>query len=155
YRKAFAPRLGFAWNPDGVEDLVIRGGIGLYYNDLAQNGWVDAFTAVNTPSAFLPCVMPGDPGCLPGASAGGAGAVIDPHYPPPSSLDVTGGIQYAFNHNWTLTADYVHQQGVHTYRRYEYTAGFTLFSPLFAPDQQTQMDNVPNISVFKSDNRSS
>jgi hypothetical protein len=155
YRKGFAPRLGFAWNPDSIEDLVIRGGIGLYYNDLAQNGWVDAFAAVNTPSAFQPCVVPGDPGCLPGASAGGAGAIIDPHYRTPYSLDVSGGVQYAFNRNWTISGDFVHQQGVHTYRRYEYTAGFTLFSPLFAPDQQTQIDNVPNISVFKSDNRSS
>jgi hypothetical protein len=53
-----------------------------------------------------------------------------------------------------MSADYIHQTTMHTYRRYEYTAGYTLSSPLFAPDQQTQMDNVPNISVFKSDNRS-
>jgi len=155
YRKSFAPRLGIAWSPDRIEDLVVRAGIGLYYNDLAQNGWVDAFTAVNTPAAFLPCAAPGDPGCLPGASAGGAGAIIDPHYHTPYSLDVTGGVQYAFNPRWTLSGDFVHQEGVHTYRRYEYTAGFTLASPLFPQDQQSQMDNVPNISVFKSDNRSS
>ena len=55
YRKAFAPRLGIAYSPDQVEDLVIRAGIGLYYNDLAQNGWATAFKAVNTPSAFQPC----------------------------------------------------------------------------------------------------
>ncbi len=30
-----------------------------------------------------------------------------------------------------------------------------MFSPLFSPDPLIQMDNVPNISVFKSDNRSS
>ncbi len=154
YRHAFAPRLGIAWSPDNKEDLVIRAGIGLYYNDLAQNGWVDALTAVNTPSAFLPCVQPGDPGCLPGASAGGAGAIIDPNYHTPYTLDVSAGVQYAFNSNWTIGADYTHQTTMHTYRRYEYTAGFTLFSPLFPQDQQSQMDNVPNISVFKSDNRS-
>jgi hypothetical protein len=154
YRGAFAPRLGIAWSPDQVEDLVVRGGIGLYYNDLAQNGWVDAFTAVNTPSVFLPCTAPGDPGCLPGASAGGAGAIIDPNYHTPYTLDVNGGVQYAFKRNWTVSADYIHQTTMHTYRRYEYTSGFTLASPLFAPDQQTQMNNVPNISVFKSDNRS-
>ena len=43
----------------------------------------------------------------------------------------------------------------HAYQRYEYTAGYTLFSPLFPADQQSQMDNVPNLSVFKSDSRSS
>ncbi len=81
YHKAFAPRLGIAYSPDQIEDLVIRAGIGLYYNDLAQNGWATAFQAVNTPSAFLPCTKPGDPGCLPGAADGGAGVVIDPQLP--------------------------------------------------------------------------
>jgi Carboxypeptidase regulatory-like domain/TonB dependent receptor len=155
YRGAFAPRLGIAYNPDRIEDLVIRAGIGLYYNDLAQGGWAQAFQAVNTPSAFLPCNAPGDAGCLPGAANGGAGVVIDPNYHTPYSLTVSGGVQYLWHKNWTLSADYVHEQGVHGYRRYEYTAGTTLFSPLFAQDPDTQMANVPNLSVFKSDNTSS
>ncbi len=154
YRSAFAPRLGIAWSPDAVEDLVIRAGIGLYYNDLAQNGWVDAFTAVNTPSAFQPCSRPGDLGCLPGAADGGAGAIIDPNYHTPYTLNVSAGVQYALNSKWQMSADYIHQTTMHTYRRYEYTAGFTLSSPLFPQDPDSQMANVPNISVFKSDNRS-
>jgi hypothetical protein len=155
YRKAFAPRLGISYSPDNVEDLVLRAGIGMYYDDLAQNGWATAFQAVNTPSAFLPCTQPGDAGCLPGAANGGAGVVIDPNYHTPYSLHVSGGVQYLWHKNWTLSADYVHEQGVHGYRRYEYTAGYTLFSPLFPQDPATQMANVPNLSVFKSDNRSS
>lgn len=155
YRKAFAPRLGFAWNPDRIEDLVIRAGIGLYYNDLAQNGWVEAFQAVNTPSAFLPCTHVGDPGCLPGAGSGGTGSIINPNYHTPYALHVSAGVQYALNSKWTTSADFVLEQGMHGYRRYDYTAGYTLSSPLFAPDQATQIANVPNISVFASDNRSS
>lgn len=155
YRKAFAPRLGIAWNPDNIEDLVIRAGIGLYYNDLAQNGWVEAFNAVNTPSSFLPCVHPGDPGCLPGSGAGGAGSVISPNYHTPYAMHVTAGVQYALNRKWTTSADFVLEQGMHGYRRYNYTAGYTLSSPLFAPDQASQIANVPDISVFASDNRSS
>ena len=81
--------------------------------------------------------------------------MIDPHYHTPYALTVSGGVQYLWHKNWTLSADYVHEQGVHGYRRYEYTAGTTLFSPLFAQDPDTQMANVPNLSVFKSDNRSS
>jgi hypothetical protein len=46
YRKAFAPRLGIAYAQN--EHLVFRAGFGLYYNDLAQNGWVTAFQALNT-----------------------------------------------------------------------------------------------------------
>jgi Carboxypeptidase regulatory-like domain/TonB dependent receptor len=155
YRKAFAPRLGISYNPDRIEDLVIRAGIGLYYNDLAQNGWATAFQAVNTPSAFLPCTKPGDPGCLPGAANGGAGAVIDPNYHTPYALHVTGGVQYLWHKNWIMSADYVHEQGNHAYRRYNYTSGFTLSSPLFPADMASQQANVPNIAVFKSDNRSS
>ena len=155
YRKAFAPRLGIAYNPDQIEDLVIRAGIGMYYNDLAQNGWATAFQAVNTPSAFQPCNQPNDPGCLPGAANGGQGAVIDPNYHTPYALHVSGGIQYQWHKNWILSADYLHEQGVHGYRRYDYTSGYTLSSPLFPPDQASQQANVPNISLFKSDNRSS
>jgi Carboxypeptidase regulatory-like domain/TonB dependent receptor len=155
YRKAFAPRLGIAYNPDQIEDLVIRAGIGLYYNDLAQNGWATAFQAVNTPSAFQPCTTPGDPGCLPGSANGGTGQIIDPNYHTPYALHVSGGVQYQWHKNWIMSADYVHEQGVHGYRRYDYTAGYTLSSPLFAPDMASQQANVPDISVFKSDNRSS
>ena len=155
YRKAFAPRLGIAYNPDGIEDLVIRAGIGLYYNDLAQNGWATAFQAVNTPSAFQPCNQPGDAGCLPGAANGGAGQIIDPNYHTPYALHVSGGVQYQFKRSWIMSADYVHEQGVHGYRRYDYTSGFTLSSPLFPADMDSQQANVPDISVFKSDNRSS
>jgi hypothetical protein len=155
YRKAFAPRLGIAYNPDQIEDLVIRAGIGLYYNDLAQNGWATAFQAVNTPSAFLPCKQPGDPGCLPGSADGGAGSMIDPNYTTPYALHVSAGVQYQWHKNWIFSGDYIHEQGVHGYRRYNYTSGFTLSSPLFPSDMASQQANVPDISVFKSDNRSS
>jgi len=155
YRKAFAPRLGIAYNPDQIEDLVIRAGIGLYYNDLAQNGWATAFQAVNTPSAFQPCTQPGDPGCLPGSANGGAGAVIDPNYHTPYALHVSGGVQYQWHKTWIMSADYIHEQGVHGYRRYDYTSGYTLSSPLFPPDMDSQQANVPDMAVFKSDNRSS
>ncbi len=47
YRKAFAPRVGVAYSLDSSGKTVLRGGFGLYYNDLAQNGWVEAFNAVN------------------------------------------------------------------------------------------------------------
>jgi len=155
YRKAFAPRLGIAYNPDQIEDLVFRAGIGMYYNDLAQNGWATAFQAVNTPSAFQPCKQPGDPGCLPGSADGGAGVAIDPNYHTPYALTVSGGVQYQWRKIWTMSADYVHEQGVHGYRRYDYTSGFTLFSPLFPQDMASQQANVPDISIFKADNRSS
>ncbi len=153
YRAGFGPRLGIAYSPGQGGTTVIRAGIGLYYNDLAQNGWVGAFQAVNTPPAS--CVNVGDPGCIPGAAAGGAGAIIDPHYKTPYALHASAGVQHSFGDRWSLSADWTHEQGNHAYRGYNYTAGFTLFSPLYpTSDIASQMNNVPNVTVYKADNRS-
>ena len=145
YRKAFGPRIGIAYSPGKSGNTVIRAGFGLYYNDLAQNGWVAAFQAVNAPPGV--CVNPGDAGCIPG---GASGAIIDPHYKTPYALHATAGVQHAFNARWTASADYTHEEGNHAYRAYPYTAG----TSLFAANPADQAD-VPNIEVFKSDNRSS
>ncbi|MDR3703654.1 MAG: TonB-dependent receptor [Candidatus Sulfopaludibacter sp.] len=152
YRKAIAPRLGIAYALGADRSTVIRMGFGLFYNDLAQNGWVTAFQAVN--QAPAPCANPADAGCLPGSANGGAGALIDPAYKTPYALHATAGVEHAFNSHWMACADWTHEEGVHAYRRYQYQAGYTLFSPLFAQDAATQQANVPDIAVFRTDNRS-
>jgi Carboxypeptidase regulatory-like domain/TonB dependent receptor len=152
YRKAIAPRLGIAYAMGDSKTTVLRSGFGLFYNDLAQNGWVTAFQAVNSPAAA--CVTPGDPGCLPGAASGGAGALIDPAYKTPYALHASGGVEHAFSSKWMMSADWTHEEGVHGYRRYQYQAGYTLISPLFADNLAAQEANVPDVTVFRSDNRS-
>ena len=153
YRKQFGPRMGIVYSPSGRENLVLRGGVGLFFNDLAQNGWVGALQAVNTLKS--PCIQPADSGCLPGAAFGGTGAIIDPNYHTPYALHVSAGVQYAFNPHWILSADWTLQQGMHAYRGYSYRSGYTLASPLFPQNQTDQMENVPDISDYKTDNRSS
>jgi hypothetical protein len=138
YRHAFAPRIGVAYTVGQSASTVLRAGFGLFYNDLAQNGWVTAFQAVNAPP--LPCVVPTDPGCLP---PGSAGALIDGRYSTPYAIHATAGVQHAFHDQWLVSADFTHEEGNHGYRRYDYTAGLNL--PADAPD----------IALFKSDNRSS
>jgi hypothetical protein len=138
YRHAFAPRLGVAYSPGPSGTTVFRAGFGLYYNDLAQNGWVTAFQAVNAPPG--PCVVPTDSGCLP---PGSAGALIDPRYRTPYAIHTTAGVEHAFNAQWLVSADYTHEQGNHGYRRYDYTSTVNLPA------------DAPNIALFKSDNRSS
>ena len=152
YRAAFAPRVGIAYAFGKNAETVFRAGAGLYYNDLAQNGWVAALQAVNATPA--PCVNPSDPGCLPGSADGGAGAIIDPGYKTPYALHATAGFEHAWNPHWTLSGNWVHEQGVHAYRAYNYIAGFTLFSPLFPKTMDAQQANVPDVTVFRSDNRS-
>jgi carboxypeptidase family protein len=175
YRGAVAPRLGIAYSPGQSTNTVLRAGFGLFYNDLAQNGWVTAFQAVNELTG--PCEFSGGaldgPGCLPSAATTGpigtvpgSGSIIDPHYKTPYAIHATAGIEHAFNSKWVISADFTHEQGNHGYRRYQYQAGFTLFSPFFTPGGPAclppnndvidcQRNNIPNLTVFKSDNRSS
>ena len=118
YRKAFAPRLGIAYGLGSSGKTVLRGGAGLYFNDLAQNGWVEAFNAVTKFNIQNDSAPP---------------ALIDPNYHTPYALHATAGIEHAFSSNWILSADWMLETGMHGYRRYDY----------------------PNVSIFRSDNRSS
>jgi TonB dependent receptor len=106
YRKAFAPRLGIVQAIGSSQKTVIRAGVGLYFNDLAQNGWVAAFQSVNTGN--LTKFAPPTP------------ALIDPNYHTPYALHATAGIQHAFNVNWMVSADYTRETGMHGYRSYTY-----------------------------------
>jgi len=105
YRKAFAPRLGVAYGLGPSGNTVLRGGVGLYFNDLAQNGWVQAFNAVN--NFHL-------------QNSSGPSSLIDSNYHTPYALHASAGFQHAFNANWILTADYTLETGMHGYRRYDF-----------------------------------
>jgi hypothetical protein len=163
-RKQLGPRLGIAYSPGDSGNTVIRAGFGLFYNDLAQNGWATAFQGVNSTNAVAPgsCtfVSSSEPstvgaGCVPGDASGGVGNLIDGHYKTPYAIHITGGVQHAFNQHWTLSADYTHEQGNHSYRGYSFTGGTNLFTPLLSPDDPNQASVVPDLNLFKSDNRSS
>ena len=112
YRKAFAPRLGVAYRLGSSGRTVLRGGFGLYYNDLAQNGWVEAFNAVNNFNI---------------QNASGPPSLIDPNYHTPYALHATAGIEHAFNADWILSADWTLETGMHGYRRYDYASGISVF----------------------------
>jgi hypothetical protein len=165
YRKQFGPRLGIAYAPGHSGKTVIRAGFGIYYDDLAQNGWATAFQAVNQPVG--PCSfnhVPGHyalvgSGCILGGAAGAGGNLIGSGYQTPYNIHATGGVQHAFNQNWTVSADYTHEEGNHAYRGYSYTSGVNLFTPLIPASDPTfaadQASVVPDLNLFKSDNRSS
>jgi hypothetical protein len=112
YRKAFAPRLGIAYGLGSSGNTVLRLGVGLYYNDLAQNGWVEAFNAVNNFNI---------------QNTSGPPSLIDPHYHTPYALHVTAGIEHALSANWILSADWTLETGMHGYRRYDYASGISVF----------------------------
>jgi hypothetical protein len=155
-RGQVAPRLGFTYAPRGSQSTVLRGGFGLYFDDLAQNGWATAFQAVNTPA--LPCTAPltaPSAGCVAGDASGGMANLIDPGYRTPYAIHVSIGVQHNFNANWSMTGDFIHEQGNHGYRAYSYTGGTNLFTPQLAVDDPNQATYVPDVNVYHSDNRSS
>ena len=108
-RKQFGPRLGIAYSPGDTGKTVLRAGFGLFYNDLAQNGWATAFQAVNG--------GPNPPAAL-----------IDSNYKTPYALHATGGVQHAFGANWTLSADYTDEEGNHAYRAYPFASAMVFKS---------------------------
>jgi len=158
-RKQFAPRLGIAYAPNGGK-TVLRGGFGLYFADLAQGGWSTALEAVNQTSAACtdPLTSP-SPTCVPGDASGGSANLIDSHYRTPYAIHISAGAQHAFSASWSLSADFIHEQGNHGYRAYSYTGGTNLFTPQLPSttqaDQNAQAAVVPDVNVFHSDNRSS
>jgi len=167
YRKQIAPRLGVAYSPGKSGKTVIRAGFGIYYDDLAQNGWATAFQGVNNSNYTTgTCSLTGGPGtyaltgsgCLSGGS-GATGNLVGSPYKTPYAIHTTGGLQHAFNQHWLMSADYVHEQGSHGYRAFPYSRGTNLFTPLIStedPNYATdQTGVVPNVNVFESDNRSS
>ena len=120
YRKSFAPRLGIAQTLGASQKTVIRAGVGLFFNDLAQNGWVNAFQSVNAGSLANGPLAP---------------ALIDPNYHTPYALHATAGIQHALSANWIVSADYTRETGMHGYRSYPYAA-----ADVFRSDNRSSYD---------------
>jgi hypothetical protein len=113
-RKQFAPRLGIVYSPGGHENTVISVGFGMFYNDLAQTGWVTALQAVN------------------GGVDNSPPSYIDSRYKTPYNIHVTAGVQHAFNEHWIASADFTHEEGNHGYRAY----GFQEFN-LYKSDNRS------------------
>jgi hypothetical protein len=105
YRKAFAPRLGVVETIGSSRKTVFRAGIGMYYDDLAQNGWVTAFQSVNAGSIANGPIAP---------------SLIDPNYHTPYAIHATAGIQHELSTNWLVSADWTLETGMHAYRNYAF-----------------------------------
>ncbi len=125
YRGALSPRLGLAYSPGGG-NTIIRAGFGMYYNDLAQNGWAQAFQSVNG-GEHPPAV------------------VIDPKYHSPYAIQASAAVERTVANNWRIVAEYQLQQGSHQYRRYEYVSGISL--PAAAPS--VSLFRTDNRSSYK------
>ena len=131
----FQPRLGFAWDPTGGGDTVIRGGYGIFYDQLFQNLTLFSLTQTN-PVLYqtilsltnsdvgvgqlptfrfgvdpLPQPPPGF--SISDLAVGGFGRINDPDASEPYVQKFSIGFERKLNESMTLSSDYVHTLGIH------------------------------------------
>jgi hypothetical protein len=136
--KEFQPRVGFAYDPWGDGRTVIRGGYGIFYDQLFQNltlfstqqsnptiyqtvlDLVNNSVGVGQLAAFRFGV---DPLPAPPAGAnntdlevGGFGRINDPTLQDPYVQKFSIGFEHNLGSNYVLSSDYVHTIGIHENR---------------------------------------
>ncbi len=134
----FQPRFGFAWDPTGSGKTVIRGGYGIFYDQLFQNLTLFSLTQTN-PELYQTALQlvnsavgvgqlatfryGVDPLPLPGAgfsfselAFGGFGRINDPDASEPYVQKFSIGFQKSFGSGFVLSSDYVHTLGLHESR---------------------------------------
>lgn len=128
--KEFQPRIGFAWDPWGQNKSVIRGGYGIFYDQIFQNLSLFSLTQ-SEPQIFQTAIsltttelaafrygtdpLPAIPtnfnfgNLVPGA----VGRINDPDATEPYVQKFSLGFQHELNSNMSISSDFVHTVGTH------------------------------------------
>jgi outer membrane receptor protein involved in Fe transport len=135
--KEFQPRIGFAWDIHGTGQTVVRGGYGIFYDQIFQNltlfakqqgnptiyqtvlDLVNSSVGVGQLATFRFGVDP-----LPAPAAvnntqlefGGFGRINDPTLQDPYVQKWSIGVETKLGQNYVLSSDYVHTIGLHENR---------------------------------------
>ena len=129
--KEFQPRLGFAFDPRGDGSSVIRGGYGLFYDQIFQNLTIFSLSQ-SGPEIYLESRVQNTDVGVGGAAnyrfgvdplptfpplnfaelpVGSFGRINDPGMTDPHVHKFSIGYQRAVRGTWTVSADYVHTRG--------------------------------------------
>ncbi len=137
YRE-FQPRVGFAWDPKGDGRTVIRGGYGIFYDQLFQNLTLFSTQQAN-PTIYQTVLdlvndsvgvgqlatfrfgidpLPAPPANFNTANlqVGGFGRINDPTLRDPYVQKFSIGFEHNLGRNFVLSSDYVHTLGLHENR---------------------------------------
>jgi hypothetical protein len=142
---SFGPRVGFAFDPRGNGNTVIRGGYGIYYDSTPwEIGYIDR--TFNGVKYFTDAFFPSQPD------------INDPAFqgplPPPGGYAIDGRVSQPYTHQWSagvglqlprgivLDASYVHILGIHGWMSRELNPGGTRYPELGFPFQSFQSTNI-------------
>ncbi len=128
------PRLGFAWDPQNDGRMVVRGGYGVFFDQIWTNdtgnvvqNYPNVFTqqfandarVTGVPNTFFPNLPPVS---LLSSTGSTAVQVPNPDAESPSTQQSSIGIQRQLGLNTSVSADYIHVLGLHFRRAYNANA---------------------------------
>jgi Carboxypeptidase regulatory-like domain/TonB dependent receptor len=108
----FAPRLAAAWDPFGTNKTVVRGGYGVFYNNVLTN--VTLFTTFLSGQRSITILNPGYPDPIGGTALPPpppSTYIAQPDQPLPVAYHTTFGFQHEIGRGWLASADYVNSRG--------------------------------------------
>ena len=151
--REFQPRVGFAWDPKGDGRTVVRGGFGIFYDQLFQNltlfstqqsnptiyqtvlDLVNSNVGVGQLATFRFGVdsLPAPPAGANNTNLefGGFGRINDPTLRDPYVEKFSLGFERNLGRNYVLSSDYVHTLGIHENRVQNVNPRLNFCNPAF------------------------